>query len=123
MNWYWILYLALIADKINNICVALALILGTAVIVSMIAYFVKDLDKETFKKLKTIRIFFFLSIFLLLFTPKSNQLYIIFGVGSVLEYSIDSEEVKKLPDNAIKALNYYLEDITKEEKQNTQQNE
>ena len=123
MNWYWILYLASIADKINNICVALALILGTAVIVSMIAYFVKDLDKETFKKLKTIRIFFFLSIFLLLFTPKSNQLYIIFGVGSVLEYSIDSEEVKKLPDNAIKALNYYLEDITKEEKQNTQQNE
>ena len=41
----------------------------------------------------------------------TSDCYMIFGVGKTLEYVTNSEEVKKLPDNAVKAINYYLEGI------------
>ena len=46
--------------------------------------------------------------------PSTSQCYAIYGIGSTIEYIQNSEEVKKLPDNAIKALNSYLESITEE---------
>ena len=43
--------------------------------------------------------------------PSRDELYEIYGVGTVLDYAKSSKEVQKLPDNAVKALNIYLEDI------------
>jgi hypothetical protein len=51
-------------------------------------------------------------LFLGCITPSTPQCYAIFGVGTALEYVNNSEEVQKLPDNAFKALNYYLESVT-----------
>ena len=47
--------------------------------------------------------------------PSKNELYAIYGVGSVIDYAKNSKEVQKLPDNAVKALNAYLENIQKED--------
>ena len=47
--------------------------------------------------------------------PSKNELYAIYGVGSVIDYAKSSKEVQKLPDNAVKALNVYLENIQKED--------
>lgn len=47
--------------------------------------------------------------------PSKTELYAIYGVGTVLDYAKSSKEVQKLPDNAVKALNIYLENIQKED--------
>ena len=44
--------------------------------------------------------------------PKTKDCYAIFGVGSVLHYVNHSEQAQKIPDNALKAVNYYLESFT-----------
>lgn len=50
--------------------------------------------------------------------PSKDELYAIYGVGTVLDYAKSSKEVQKLPDNAVKALNIYLEDIQKTDSTN-----
>ena len=45
------------------------------------------------------------------FIPSEKQLYTIYGMGTVIDYAKESNEVKKLPDNTVKALNVYLENI------------
>ena len=45
--------------------------------------------------------------------PSKEELYAIYGVGPIIDYAKGSKEVQKLPDNAVKALNVYLENIQK----------
>lgn len=47
--------------------------------------------------------------------PSKTELYTIYGVGSVIDYAKDNTEVQKLPDNAVKALNIYFENIQKKD--------
>lgn len=123
MNWYWILYLASIADGVKILSLILGGLGGLFFIMTVINKFVGEINDEEYHKLKPIRLLTFILLPLGILIPQTKQIYLITGIGTVMEYVVNSEEVKKLPDNAIKALNYYLEDITKEEKQNTQQNE
>lgn len=51
----------------------------------------------------------------IVFIPSTDRLYMIYGVGTALDYCKDNKEIQKLPDNAIKAINKYLEN-TKNEK-------
>ncbi len=57
------------------------------------------------------------AVFLLgaLFIPSEKQLYVIYGVGSVIDYVQDNDEAKTLPDNAVKAINKYIETINNEQ--------
>ena len=123
MNWYWILYLASIADGVKILSLILGGFGGLFFIMTVINRFFGEINDEEYHKLKPIRLLTFILLPLGILIPQTKQIYLITGIGTVMEYVVNSEEVKKLPDNAIKALNYYLEDITKEEKQNTQQNE
>ena len=50
--------------------------------------------------------------------PSKNELYAIYGIGSIIDYAKDSKEVQKLPDNAVKALNAYLENVQKRDSTN-----
>lgn len=50
--------------------------------------------------------------------PSKTELYAIYGVGSVINYAKDNKEVQKLPNNAVKALNVYLENIQKNDSTN-----
>lgn len=52
--------------------------------------------------------------------PSTSQCYAIFGVGTTIEYLKDSKEAKELPENAFKALNYYLKSVTPKEESNDQ---
>ena len=49
-----------------------------------------------------------------IFVPSTRTIYKVFGIGTVLEYVKNSDEAKQLPDNALKAINYYLKEIPKE---------
>ena len=50
-------------------------------------------------------------LFLSVAIPPSKSCYAIFGVGTVLNYINNSDEAKQLPDNALKAVNRYLESL------------
>ena len=82
---YWVLYLCSIADSVHTLLMVLGIIGGilSAFIIMMLA----------------------------VLTPSTNQCYAIFGVGATLHYVNHSEEVQKIPDNAMKAVNRYLESL------------
>lgn len=44
------------------------------------------------------------------FCPSKKDALLIYGGGAVIDYVHSSEEAKKLPDNAVKALNKWLEE-------------
>lgn len=71
--------------------------------------------KKYYKVAKKLALYSIIPILIIIFTPSRNQLYAIYGVGTVIDYAKSSKEVQKLPDNAVKALNIYLENIQKED--------
>lgn len=68
---------------------------------------------KKFFKISLIGVFVSLAIGILV--PSKNELYAIYGVGSAIDYAKSSKEVQKLPDNAVKALNAYLENVQKKD--------
>ncbi|WP_294063682.1 hypothetical protein [uncultured Fusobacterium sp.] len=72
----------------------------------------KELAKKHLKKITPILAVLILSITLL---PSTKSCYRIIGLGTVIEYIKNSDEAKQLPDNALKAINYYLKEIPKED--------
>lgn len=46
--------------------------------------------------------------------PTKEEAFLIYGGGTVIEYVQNNEEAKKIPDNAVKALNTWLETIQKD---------
>ena len=60
----------------------------------------------------------FISLPVGILIPSKNELYAIYGVGSLIDYAKNSKEVQKLPNNAVKALNVYLENIQKNDSTN-----
>lgn len=69
-----------------------------------------------FKIEKRLLISLIIPILMTVFIPSKEQLYVIYGVGTVVDYVKGSKEVQKLPDNAVKALNMWLENVNKEKK-------
>lgn len=57
-----------------------------------------------------------IAFLMVLFIPSTEQLYAIYGVGTVIDYAKGIREVQKLPDNAVKALNMWLENVNKDKK-------
>lgn len=88
---------------------------------SSFEFFVKDATKSNKKTFKVCCIGLVVSLALCVIVPSKSELYAIYGIGSVLDYAKDSKEVQKLPDNAVKALNVYLENIQKKDIKDSEQ--
>jgi hypothetical protein len=56
--------------------------------------------------------------FINLFIPTTNQALLIYGVGGTIDYIKSNDTSKQLPDKCVKALDEYLDNLTKEEKEN-----
>lgn len=121
---YWVLYLCSIADSVHTLLMVLGIIGG---ILSAIIFIMsicssqcdecscrvclaKGVKKAGIKR-KYVIVPAFIIMMLAVLTPSSNQCYAIFGVGATLHYVNHSEEVQKIPDNAMKAVNRYLESL------------
>lgn len=72
-----------------------------------------------FKALRISCIATVISLLIVLFTPSTKELYAIYGVGTVIDYAKENKEVQKLPNNAVKALNVWLENVNKDKKDST----
>lgn len=55
--------------------------------------------------------------FINLFIPTTNQALLIYGVGGTIDYIKSNDAAKQLPDNCVKALDKYLDNLTKDENQ------
>lgn len=51
-----------------------------------------------------------------LFIPSTKSLLIIYGVGGTIDYLKENKDANKIPDKCIKALDKYLDDALKEDK-------
>lgn len=121
---YWVLYLCSIADSVHTLLMVLGIIGG---ILSAIIFIMsicssqcdecscrvclaKGVKKAGIKR-KYVIVPAFIIMMLAVLTPSTNQCYAIFGVGATLHYVNHSEEVQRIPDNAMKAVNRYLESL------------
>ena len=114
---YWVLYLCSIADSVHTLLMVLSIV---GLIVSAILFFMsvcssqcdvcgtrtcvaKGVKKSGVKR-KHFVIPTAIAAVLCVLTPSTNQ-------GATLHYVNHSEEVQKIPDNAMKAVNRYLESL------------
>ena len=45
------------------------------------------------------------------FVPTTNEMYTIIGIGGTYEYLKDNKDIKEIPDNTIKALKIWSENL------------
>lgn len=119
---YWITVLgnlSVLAAILLGIVIACAALNGFKIL--LISSHIMDEDDKAFIKKavkieKKLLIFSTIPILMTAFIPSKEQLYVIYGVGTVVDYAKGSKEFQKLPDNAVKALNMWLENVNKEKK-------
>lgn len=118
---YWINVLGSISDLLSF----LKFISGFFGVFFLIANFVIMMDdkndenkKPLGRCLKYSAIIFTICCVGNIFIPNKNDLYVIYGVGNVIDYCKKNDDLKELPDNAVKALNIYLENNIKESQEN-----
>lgn len=106
-------------NLIGNINIAAWVIFGVlcfAAFVIGIAYFMDDIDDELAKKLYKPMIFVSaVCIMLGILLPSKQDAYIIYGIGSVVDYIQENDEAKQLPDKTVKMLNALADKYTEEE--------
>lgn len=57
---------------------------------------------------------FITGILILAFVPTRKDLYLIYGMGTIIDYAKDNEKVREIPDKAVEAIIDWME-INKEE--------
>lgn len=113
---YWIL----MCDSIIGLFVALIIL--TLMVVSIAAISFLDKYEDDYKKTKTkyikvIKISLIICIVSIMgatFTPSTKNMLLVYGIGNSIEYLKNNEAAKELPDKCIKALDYWVESLTKE---------
>lgn len=67
--------------------------------------------KKYIKGIKMLTISLFISLLGVTFIPDTNDVMLMYGLGTIKEYVDNNEKAKELPDKAIDALNKYLDEI------------
>ena len=120
---YWITVLGNLCTLSGwtlGILIVAILLLGTYAIATATSDYADEDDKaearKYYKITKKLALCSIIPILILTFVPSTKQLYAIYGVGTVIDYAKSSKEVQKLPDNAVKALNVWFENVNKDKK-------
>ena len=134
---YWI-------TRLDAICGFLTLIAVFSVIAAVVLFFIgliKRSESDIFNKdsqtweqhietykmclyfAKRCAVVFCVSIFINIFTPTTNEALLIYGVGGTIDYIKSNDTAKQLPDKCVKALDKWVDNLTKEENQKENENE
>lgn len=113
---YWITTLG----KLNTL---LWVCLGASVITALILFviFVESYcgEEEHVKSKKLLKLDALVILILscgCTLAPNKDEIYLIYGVGTIIDYCKGSPKVKEVPDKAIDALNRYLDSIAEDKK-------
>lgn len=120
-----VLYFLTLLGKLNSLLQAVLGISLAFVVFAFICWAVSKCsdadtkDKEFYSKYvrlkaKVALAMAIVSTLLLVALPTKEEAFLIYGGGTVIDYVQNNEEVKKIPDNAVKALNTWLESVQKD---------
>ena len=125
------IYLINVIDKIHILLIialwifgVFALIYAIGVLTQLDAYNMYDTSKNEsgvkhYKGKMWKFIWSFLFTFLLFsFIPSKQTMYEIFGIGTVIDYVQSNDNVKKIPDKCIEAVNLWLDEKMEDIKSN-----
>ena len=113
---YWLTTLG----KINTVCwifFALSILILLVAIPCCFTYFDEDDLEISIKSIKIGIITMLISILGCTLIPSKEDLYLIYGSGTIVDYCKDNSNVKEIPDKAIDALNRYLDSIAEDKKE------
>ena len=134
---YWI-------TRLDVICGFLTFIAVFSVIAAVVLFFIgiiKRSESDIFNKdsqtweqhietskmclyfAKRCAVVFCVSIFINIFTPTTNEALLIYGVGGTIDYIKSNDTAKQIPDKCVKALDKWVDNLTKEENQKENENE
>lgn len=114
---YWITRL----DAVTTFLMILIIFAGITALVSAIMYLCEadyedeDFAKRAFRIIKVSILVLVASSVLRVFVPTTNEMYAIIGIGGTYEYLKDNKDIKEIPDNTIKALKIWSENLLSEE--------
>ena len=110
---YWITRL----DAVNDFLIILIILSTIAIVGCLIIVFAEIVDedeiwvKKMFRILKVSILVLLTSSTLKVFVPTTNEMYTIIGIGGTYEYLKDNKDIKEIPDNTIKALKIWSENL------------
>jgi heme/copper-type cytochrome/quinol oxidase subunit 2 len=118
---FWQLYWITRLDSICTLITVFLILILITIFIGGIIYFVEYQDRWTneedkkelknkFKLINYLAIIEIIIILLSIFVPSQKDILTIYSA----QWATNSDEVKKLPDNTVKAINKLLEDYTKE---------
>ena len=114
---YWITRL----DAVNDFLIILIILATIAIAGCLIILFSEIVDedevwvKKMFRIIKVSILVLLTTSTLKVFVPTTNEMYTIIGVGGTYEYLKDNKDIKEIPDNTIKALKIWSENLVSEE--------
>lgn len=115
MEVYWLTRVGVI-DEVARVMLILS---GMALVLFPIMCSLMELeDAEWFKPRTAFRWLagmFIVGLLLKAFVPTKQDLYLIYGLGTVIEYMEGNDKVKEIPDKAVDAMIEWME-MDKEEK-------
>ena len=125
---YWISVLGTlnkVLGVVAIICMILifAFVLCSPIISDMIVEYTESKEQEDKCKANistALKFVFFLGVFSSLayvFVPSKSDLYMIYGVGSVVDYVKENETAQGIPDKCVKALDKWAESLLDDEKE------
>ena len=79
------------------------------------------IEKGIYKARKASFTIIAISLLILIFTPSTKEMYRMAGIGETINYLRKNETAKQLPDKCIKALDLFLDKITKDDKESDKQ--
>ena len=119
---YWITVLSslhTVAFIIFAIIAGIAILCVCILIATMGTYDADEIDEIAKRKIKKITIssliIGFIMLMISIFIPSKQDMYLIYGVGNVIDYCQDNPKVKELPDKAVEALNIWLDMVNEKE--------
>lgn len=105
-------------NLIGNINIAAWVTFGVLCFAAFVigtAYFMDDIDDELMKKLtKPMMIVASICLILGILLPTKQDAYIIYGIGSVVDYIKENDDARQLPDKTVKMLNALADKYTEE---------
>lgn len=105
------LYLLSVLSTLKIIALVFVVVTGVATFISGVGKVITDPVedasdyKSASKAFKLASPIFVISLILTLFCPSKPELYMIFGVGSAIDYLQSSDAAKQLPDKTLNVLN------------------
>ena len=114
---YWITRL----DAVNDFLIILIILATIAIVGCLIILFSEIVDedevwvKKMFRIIKVSILVLLTTSTLKVFVPTTNEMYTIIGIGGTYEYLKDNKDIKEIPDNTIKALKIWSENLVSKE--------